>query len=93
MNKKVTQIIEKIKEKYPSADTILLFGSAVHDGWTTESDIDIFLVDPLFNDEREDTEIGGISVEIQKDNFANISKDMEAERGQLLHRNVSTMMD
>lgn len=93
MNKKVTQIIEKIKEKYPSVDTILLFGSAVHDGWTTESDIDIFLVDPLFNDEREDTEIGGISVEIQKDNFANISKDMEAERGQLLHRNVATMMD
>ena len=29
MNKKVTQIIEKIKEKYPSVDTILLFGSAV----------------------------------------------------------------
>lgn len=93
MNKKVAQIIEKIKEKYPSVDTILLFGSAAHDGWTTESDVDIFLVDPSFNDEREDIEIDGISVEIQKDNFANISKDMEAERGQLLHRNVSTMMD
>lgn len=93
MNQKVTQIVEKIKEKYPTVDTILLFGSAAHDGWTTDSDIDIFLIAPVFNDEREDIVINEIPVEIQKDNFTNIAKDMEAERGQLLHRNVATMMD
>ena len=92
MNKKVLDIIDKLKEKYSDIDTILLFGSASTASWTPESDIDIFLIDPKFTDSREDLIIDGVTIEIQKDNFDNLAKDMEFERGSLLNRNLSTMI-
>lgn len=92
MNEKVAAVVEQIKAKYANVDTILLFGSAASADWAPASDIDIFLIDSKFNDEREDIVVDGIAVEIQEDSFANIAKDVEAERGQLLHRNVATML-
>lgn len=92
VNKTVQNITEQIKQKFPNVDTILLFGSAISDSWTPDSDIDIFLIDSKYNDEREDIILDNISVEIQKDSFDNITKDIEDERGGLLNRNVATMM-
>ena len=92
MNTKVLKIISGIKLQYRNIDTILLFGSALNPDWTEQSDIDIFLIDDTFNDSRSETVIDGITVEFQKDNFENIFKDIESEYGQLLNRNVSTMI-
>ena len=92
MNTRVEQIIGKIKLQYQNIDTILLFGSALTSDWTEQSDIDIFLIDDSFNDSRSEAVIDGITVEFQKDNFENILKDIESEYGQLLNRNVSTMI-
>lgn len=92
MNSKVTKIIKQIQTQYENVDTILLFGSATAPDWTDKSDIDVFLVDDSFDDSRSETMIDGVVVEFQKDNFSNILKDMENERGRLLNRNVSTMI-
>ena len=92
MNSKVKTIIEQLKSKYASFDTILLFGSALDDDWTSSSDIDLFLIDDNLTEDREDIIVDDISVEIQKDNFTNLAKDIEAERGALLNRNLSTMI-
>ena len=92
MNTRVEQIIEKIKLQYRNIDTILLFGSALTPDWTEQSDIDIFLIDNSFNDSRSETVIDGITVEFQQDNFKNVLKDIQSEYGQILNRNVSTMI-
>ena len=92
MNTRVEQIIEKVKLQYQNIDTILLFGSALTPDWTEQSDIDIFLIDDAFNDSRSGTVIDGITIEFQEDNFENILKDIQSEYGQLLNRNVSTMI-
>lgn len=92
MNTRVEQIIEKVKLQYQNIDTILLFGSALTSDWTKQSDIDIFLIDDSFNDSRSEAVIDGITVEFQEDNFENILKDIQPEDGQLLNRNVSTMI-
>ena len=92
MNIRVEQIIEKVKLQYQNIDTILLFGSALTPDWTEQSDIDIFLIDDSLNDSRSETVIDGITVEFQQDNFDNVFKDIESEYGQLLNRNVSTMI-
>lgn len=92
MQEKVNQIITQIKSKYADIDTILLFGSATGDSWTPKSDIDIFLIDNNLQDSRTDLNLDGITIEIQKDNFANLAKDIENERGKLLNRNVATMI-
>ena len=92
MNTRVEQIIEKVKLQYQNIDTILLFGSALTSDWTERSDIDIFLIDNSFNDSRSEAVIDGITVEFQEDNFENILKDIQSEYGQLLNRNVSTMI-
>lgn len=92
MNTRVEQIIEKVKLQYQNIDTILLFGSALLPDWTEQSDIDIFLIDDSFHDSRSETIIDGITVEFQQDNFDNIFKDIQSEYGQLLDRNVSTMI-
>lgn len=93
MNQKVTEIIEQIKAKYSGIDTILLFGSATSDLWATDSDIDIFLIDDEFHDSREDIVIDGVQIEIQQDNYNNLAKDIENERGRLKNRNVATMIN
>lgn len=93
MNPKVTGIIDQIKSKYSDIDTILLFGSAMSDSWTTDSDVDIFLIDDRFHDSREDLVINNTQVEIQQDNFNNLAKDIENERSRLLNRNVATMIN
>ena len=92
MNTQVEQIIEKVKLQYQNIDTILLFGSALTSDWTGQSDIDIFLIDDSFNDSRSEAVIDGITIEFQEDNFENILKDIQSEHGQLLNRNVSTMI-
>lgn len=92
MNTRVEQIIEKIKLQYQNIDTTLLFGSALTPDWTEQSDIDIFLIDDSFNDSRSEIVIDGITIEFQEDNFENILKDIQSEYGQLLNRNVSTMI-
>jgi hypothetical protein len=92
MDTRVEQIIEKVKLQYQNIDTILLFGSALNPDWTEQSDNDIFLIDDTFNDSRSEAVIDGITVEFQKDNFENILKDIQSEYGQLLNRNVSTMI-
>lgn len=92
MNTRVEQIIEKVKLQYQNIDTILLFGSALTSDWTKQSDIDIFLIDDSFNDSRSEAVIDGITVEFQEDNFENILKDIQSEYGELLNRNVSTMI-
>ena len=93
MNTRVEQIIKKIKLQYQNIDTILLFGSALLSDWTEQSDIDIFLIDDSLHDSRSETIIDGITVEFQQDNFDNIFKDIQLEYGELLNRNVSTMID
>ena len=92
MDTRVEQIIEKVKLQYQNIDTILLFGSALTSDWTEQSDIDIFLIDNSFNDSRSETIIDGITIEFQEDNFENILRDIQSEYGQLLNRNVSTMI-
>ncbi len=92
MNKKITQIVDQIKTKYQNVDTILLFGSALSDTWTPDSDIDIFLIDDQFHDSRANLYLDDVQVELQQDNFANLAKDIESERGRLLNRNVATMI-
>ena len=92
MNARVEQIIRKIKLQYQNIDTILLFGSALTSDWTEFSDVDIFLIDNSFNDSRSEVAIDGITVEFQQDNFDNLFKDIQSEYGELLNRNVSTMI-
>lgn len=92
MNPKVESILDKIKSEYSDIDTILVFGSAITPEWTKKSDIDVFLIDDSFHDSRSDKTIDGISIEFQKDDFDTIKNNMEAERGNLLHRNLSTMI-
>ena len=92
MDTRVEQIIEKVKLQYRNIDTILLFGSALNPDWTEQSDIDIFLIDDTFNDSRSEIVIDGITIEFQEDNFESILKDIQSEYGQLLNRNVSTMI-
>lgn len=92
MDTRVEQIIEKVKLQYRNIDTILLFGSALTSDWTERSDIDIFLIDDSLNDSRSEVVIDGITIELQEDNFENILKDIQSEYGQLLNRNVSTMI-
>ena len=92
MDTRVEQIIEKVKLQYQNIDTILLFGSALTSDWTEQSDIDIFLIDDSLNDSRSEIVIDGITIEFQEDNFESILKDIQSEYGQLLNRNVSTMI-
>lgn len=92
MHSELTKVLEKIKSEYSDIDTILVFGSAITPEWTPESDIDVFLIDDVLNDSRSDTTIDGINIEFQEDNFQAIQKNIEEERGDLLHRNLSTMI-
>jgi hypothetical protein len=89
----IEDILNKIFQKYPKIDTILLFGSALNPGWTEESDIDLYFIDNNnINDGRIDLEIDSVKIEIQTDNFKDLKSYIEAESGKLLNRNVSTML-
>lgn len=92
MNTRVEQIIKKVKLQYQNIDTILLFGSALLPDWTEQSDVDIFLIDDSLNDSRSEAIVDGVTVEFQQDSFDNIFKDIQSEYGELLNRNVSTMI-
>ena len=91
-NPTIKNIIEKVYQKYPKIDTILLFGSALNPGWTKKSDIDLYFIDNNINDGRIDLEIDGVKIEIQTDNFKDLKSYIEAESGKLLNRNISTML-
>lgn len=88
----IENILNKISQKYPKIDTILLFGSALNPGWTEESDIDLYFIDKDLSDGRIDLTIDNIKVEIQTDNFNDLRTYIEDESGKLLNRNVSTML-
>ena len=88
----IENILNKISQKYPKIDAILLFGSALNPGWTEESDIDLYFIDKDLSDGRIDLTINNIKVEIQTDNFNEIRTYIEDESGKLLNRNVSTML-
>ena len=68
----IKNIINQICKKYSTIDTILLFGSALDDNWTPQSDIDLFFLDNNLSDKRIDLTIDGVKIEIQTDNFSNI---------------------
>ena len=91
-NSIIKNILNKISQKYPKIDTILLFGSALNPDWTEESDIDLYFIDNNINDGRIDLEIDSVKIEIQTDNFNEIRTFIEDESGKLLNRNVSTML-
>ena len=91
-NPTIKNIIEKVYQKYPKIDTILLFGSALNSGWTKESDIDLYFIDNNINDGRIDLEIDNVKIEIQADNFTDLKSYIEEESGNLLNRNISTML-
>lgn len=88
----IENILNKISQKYPDVDTILLFGSALNSDWTEESDIDLYFIGKDLSDGRIDLIIDSIKVEIQTDNFNDIKTYIEDESGKLLNRNVSTML-
>lgn len=88
----IENILNKISQKYPKIDTILLFGSALNSDWTEESDIDLYFIDNNINDGRIDLEIDSVKVEIQTDSFNELKTYIEDESGKLLNRNVSTML-
>lgn len=88
----IENILNKISQKYPKIDTILLFGSALNPDWTEESDIDLYFIDNNINDGRIDLEIDSVKIEIQTDNFNDVKTYIEDESGKLLNRNVSTML-
>lgn len=88
----IENILNKISQKYPKIDTILLFGSALNSDWTEESDIDLYFIGNNINDGRIDLEIDSVKVEIQTDNFNELKTYIEDESGKLLNRNVSTML-
>lgn len=92
MNNEISTILELVKTECSDIDTILVFGSAITPSWTPQSDIDIFLIDDVLNDSRSETIINGVNVEFQENNFITIKNNMEEERGNLLHRNLSTMI-
>ena len=88
----IENILNKISQKYPKIDTILLFGSALDPGWTKKSDIDLYFIDNNINDGRIDLEIDSVKVEIQTDSSNELKTYIEDESGKLLNRNVSTML-
>ena len=88
----IENILNKISQKYPKIDTILLFGSALNPDWTEESDIDLYFIDNNINDGRIDLEIDSVKIEIQTDNLNDIKTYIEDESGKPLNRNVSTML-
>lgn len=88
----IENILNKISQRYPKIDTILLFGSALDPDWIEESDIDLYFIDKDLSDGRIDLTIDNIKVEIQTDNFNEIRTYIEDESGKLLNRNVSTML-
>ena len=91
-NSIIENILNKISQKYPKIDTILLFGSALSSDWTEESDIDLYFIGKDLSDGRIDLIIDSIKVEIQTDNFNELKTYIEDESGKLLNRNVSTML-
>lgn len=68
-NSIIENILNKISQKYPKIDTILLFDSALSSDWTEESDIDLYFIGKDLSDGRIDLIIDSIKVEIQTDNF------------------------
>lgn len=72
--------------------SLLLFGSALDEGWNSESDIDLFLIADGQTTDVEHRQLGDVTLEIQKDNYQQLLKDLELERGKVRHRNLATML-
>lgn len=71
---------------------MLWFGSSHEEDWTPESDIDLFVVGAELKAEVWHHEIDGVTLEIQVDQPERLLADLEAERGNLQHRNLATMI-
>lgn len=72
--------------------SVLLFGSALDENWTAESDIDLFLIADNLETGVEHQQTNGVTLEIQKDNYEQLLRDLESERGSVRHRNLATML-
>ncbi len=70
----------------------MLFGSALEEGWTDESDIDLFLIANNLETDVSHMILDDIVLEIQKDNFSQPMQDLEAEKGNIRNRNLATML-
>ena len=95
MNNTVSKVVKKYLENLKNDKdlSVLIFGSALDSDWTSNSDIDLFLISDDLNTSVETREIDGVILEIQKDNFQQLLSDMESERGNIRNRNLSTMID
>lgn len=95
MNNTVSKVVKKYLENLKNDKdlSVLIFGSALDSDWTSNSDIDLFLISDDLNTSVETREIDGVILEIQKDNSQQLLSDMESERGNIRNRNLSTMID
>lgn len=92
MNSRVDAIVEKFLATVDSGVSVLLFGSALEEGWTDESDIDLFLIADNLKTSVSHIVLDGVVLEIQKDNFSQLIQDLELERGNVRNRNLATML-
>lgn len=92
MDQRVKGVCERVVGEYSGCDSILVFGSALSDGWTEASDVDIMVIGGSLREGRVTKEIDGVVVELFMDNMDNLRKDVELERGRLRNRNLSTMI-
>ena len=93
MNEKINAALAAYQQTLtlPQA-SLLVFGSALDEEWTPESDVDLFLIDDSLKTDVERREVLGVELEVQKDNLAQLVRDLEDERGNLRNRNLATML-
>lgn len=92
MNSRVDAIVEKFLATTDGGVSVLLFGSALEEGWTGESDIDLFLIADNLETDVSHVVLDDVVLEIQKDNFTQLLQDLEAEKGNIRNRNLATML-
>ena len=94
MNTLVKKCVERYLANFgkDQGASVLLFGSALDENWTAESDIDLFLIAGNLETGVERQQIDGVTLEIQKDNYRQLLHDLESERGGVRHRNLATML-
>ena len=93
MNEKINAVLAAYQQTLASPQaSLLVFGSALDEGWMPESDVDLFLIDDSLKTDVERREVLGVELEIQKDNLVQLVRDLEDERGNLQNRNLATML-
>ncbi len=92
VNSRVDAIVEKFLTTVDGSASVLLFGSALEEGWTDESDIDLFLIADTLKTDVSHVVLDNVVLEIQKDNFSQLMQDLEAENENIQNRNLATML-